>query len=99
MLLNTWPYYNLYFILREYMEIGSNGFFHTDLVGRQYMCYLLSRSATLQLILMDGDAKVHKEGIVGTISARDAVAFPVRFQCLIFRTCTLHKKILNKHIR
>lgn len=62
---------------REYLETGSSGFFHTDLVGRRYMCYLLSRSAKLQLILMDGDTNVHTDGIVGSISARDAVAFPV----------------------
>lgn len=41
------------------------------------MCYMLSRCAKLQLVLMDGDTKVHKEGIVGSISARDAVAFTV----------------------
>lgn len=64
-------------IFREYTEIGTNGFFHTDLVGRRYMCYMLSRSAKLQLILMDGDSNVHAEGIVGSISARDAVAITV----------------------
>lgn len=63
--------------------MGSSGFFHTDLVGRRYLCYMLNRSAKLQLVLIEGDTKVHKEGIVGSISARDAVAFPVSF-CLIF---------------
>lgn len=67
------------------MEVGESGFFHTDLVGRRYMCYMLGRSAKLQLILIEGDTKVHKTGIVGSISARDAVAFDVsKFnKCLV----------------
>lgn len=62
---------------REYSEIASHCFLHCDLVGQHFMCYMLSRTGKLQMLRLDGLKGVHKNGVIASIPARDAVALQV----------------------
>lgn len=65
---------------REYLEVASHGFLHIDLVGDTYLCYLLARTAKLQLIRLEqkSSSQLHIFGTALSIPAKDAVCLHVR---------------------
>lgn len=59
---------------REYLEMATHGFMHTDLIGQTFICYLLRQSAKLQLVRLEAAAAEKPIfGIVTSIPAKDAV--------------------------
>ncbi|XP_075158873.1 anaphase promoting complex subunit 1 [Haematobia irritans] len=66
---------NTYGNNREFCEMSSKAFIHTDLVGQIYLCYLLPRSCKLQMVLLNNynsdDLQISTKSI--TIVAKDAV--------------------------
>lgn len=62
----------------EFKEIASKGFLHTDFIGQKYICFLLSKSCKLNLLMIDRMSGVNKLifGSTSSIVAKDAVALP-----------------------
>ncbi|XP_037936242.1 anaphase-promoting complex subunit 1 [Teleopsis dalmanni] len=60
---------------REFCEISSKAFLHTDLLGETFLCYLLSRSSKLQLVRLTNYPKkiLQISTMSTTIPAKDAV--------------------------
>lgn len=69
--------FNIDIPCREFSEVASHCFLHCDLVGQNFLCYMLSRIGKLQMLRLDGLKAVHKNGLVASIPARDAVALQV----------------------
>ncbi|KAL9886530.1 anaphase promoting complex subunit 1 [Glossina fuscipes fuscipes] len=59
---------------RDFIELASKAFIHTDLVGQIYLCYLLPRSCKLQMVrLSNYNTKDLQISTVSTsVSAKDA---------------------------
>ncbi|XP_017115012.1 anaphase-promoting complex subunit 1 [Drosophila elegans] len=66
---------NTYGTQREFCEMASRAFIHTDLVGQTFLCYLLARSCRLQLVRLTGygSSEVQLSTLASTLSAKDAV--------------------------
>ncbi|XP_034650000.1 anaphase-promoting complex subunit 1 [Drosophila subobscura] len=66
---------NTYGTQREFCEMATRGFIHTDLVGQTYMCYLLARSCRLQMVRITGygSTDVQLSTMASTLPAKDAV--------------------------
>lgn len=63
----------------EYHEMATKGFIHTDFIGQQYLCFLLSRSFKLNLLYIEqrkNNLQMPIFGSVTTITAKDAVCLP-----------------------
>lgn len=60
---------------REFCEMATRAFIHTDLVGQTYLCYLLARSCRLQLVLLNGydTSELQLSTLASTLPAKDAV--------------------------
>lgn len=60
---------------REFCEMATRAFIHTDLVGQTYLCYLLPRSCRLQLVLLGGynTSDLQLSTLASTLPAKDAV--------------------------
>ncbi|XP_032594835.1 anaphase-promoting complex subunit 1 [Drosophila grimshawi] len=70
---------NTYGTQREFCEMATRAFIHTDLVGQTYLCYLLARSCRLQLVLLNGydtDEPLQLSTLAATLNAKDAVGLP-----------------------
>uniref|UniRef100_A0A1I8M2U1 Uncharacterized protein n=1 Tax=Musca domestica TaxID=7370 RepID=A0A1I8M2U1_MUSDO len=67
---------NTYGNSRDFCEISSKAFIHTDLVGQTYLCYLLPRSCKLQMVRLNNyDSKnLNIATMCTSIVAKDAVA-------------------------
>ncbi|EDV34305.1 uncharacterized protein Dana_GF21034 [Drosophila ananassae] len=66
---------NTYGTQREFCEMASRAFIHTDLVGQTFLCYLLARSCRLQLVRLTGYgcSEIQISTLASTLSAKDAV--------------------------
>ncbi|KAH8419854.1 hypothetical protein KR009_003297 [Drosophila setifemur] len=66
---------NTYGTQREFCEMATRAFIHTDLVGQTFLCYLLARSCRLQLVRLTGygSSEVQLSTLASTLSAKDAV--------------------------
>ncbi|XP_017050802.1 anaphase-promoting complex subunit 1 [Drosophila ficusphila] len=66
---------NTYGTQREFCEMATRAFIHTDLVGQTFLCYLLARSCRLQLVRLTGygGSEVQLSTLASTLSAKDAV--------------------------
>ncbi|EDW62517.1 anaphase-promoting complex subunit 1 [Drosophila virilis] len=66
---------NTYGTQREFCEMATRAFIHTDLVGQTYLCYLLPRSCRLQLVLIHGydTSELQLSTMASTLPAKDAV--------------------------
>lgn len=66
---------NTYGTQREFCEMATRAFIHTDLVGQTYLCYLLARSCRLQLVLLNGynTSELQLSTLASTLPAKDAV--------------------------
>ncbi|XP_017852968.1 anaphase-promoting complex subunit 1 [Drosophila busckii] len=60
---------------REYCEMATRAFVHTDLVGQTYLCYLQARSSRLQMVLLSGynTDELQLSTLPSTLPAMDAV--------------------------
>ncbi|XP_055843307.1 anaphase-promoting complex subunit 1 [Episyrphus balteatus] len=60
---------------KEFCEIATKAFVHVDLIGQTYLCFLLPRSAKLQLVRIVNfdEENTQIEGEIFSIAARDAV--------------------------
>ncbi|TDG41004.1 hypothetical protein AWZ03_012572 [Drosophila navojoa] len=66
---------NTYGTQREFCEMATRAFIHTDLVGQTYLCYLLARSCRLQMVLINGydTSELQLSTLASTLPAKDAV--------------------------
>ncbi|KAL7744257.1 hypothetical protein ACLKA6_009216 [Drosophila palustris] len=66
---------NTYGTQREFCEMATRAFIHTDLVGQTYLCYLLARSCRLQMVLLNGydTSDLQLSTLASTLPAKDAV--------------------------
>ncbi|XP_060661715.1 anaphase-promoting complex subunit 1 [Drosophila nasuta] len=66
---------NTYGTQREFCEMATRAFIHTDLVGQTYLCYLLARSCRLQMVLLNGynTSELQLSTLASTLPAKDAV--------------------------
>lgn len=64
---------------RDYCEMASHGFLHEDIVGQQFMCYILSRSSKMFMVRLEKSNDVDKVifGMTNAIKAKDAASLPV----------------------
>lgn len=72
--------YNIYLSSnREFCEISSKAFIHTDLVGQTFLCYLLQRSCKLQMVRLNhcDNNELQITSVPLTVVAKDAVALQV----------------------
>ncbi|XP_023295773.2 anaphase-promoting complex subunit 1 [Lucilia cuprina] len=67
---------NTYGNNRDFCEISSKAFIHTDLVGQTFLCYLLPRSCKLQMVRLNNfeNKDLQISTIPMTVVAKDAVA-------------------------
>lgn len=73
-LINKYLYSN-----RDFCEISTKAFIHTDLVGQTFLCYLLPRSCKLQMVRINNfeNKELQISTIPMTVVAKDAVALEV----------------------
>ncbi|KAH8304880.1 hypothetical protein KR018_006035 [Drosophila ironensis] len=66
---------NTYGRQRDFCEMATRAFIHTDLVGQMFLCYLLARSGRLQLVRLTGygTSEVQLSTLASTLPAKDAV--------------------------
>ncbi|XP_033168826.1 anaphase-promoting complex subunit 1 [Drosophila mauritiana] len=66
---------NTYGTQREFCEMATRAFIHTDLVGQTFLCYLLARSCRLQLVRLTGyeSGELQLSTLASTLAAKDAV--------------------------
>lgn len=64
---------------RDFCEISTKAFIHTDLVGQTFLCYLLPRSCKLQMVRLNcvDNKDLQISTIPMTVVAKDAVALEV----------------------
>ncbi|TMW48346.1 hypothetical protein DOY81_006572 [Sarcophaga bullata] len=67
---------NTYGNNREFCEISTKAFIHTDLVGQTFLCYLLQRSCKLQMVRLNhcDNNELQITSVPLTVVAKDAVA-------------------------
>lgn len=58
---------------RDFCEISSTAFLHTDLVEKDYLCYLLPRTSKLQFIPLEKTSNGNQFGKISTVFAKDAI--------------------------
>lgn len=56
--------------------MASSGFLHTDMIGQEYLCFLLVKSAKLNLVKMETNIKTVFKSTY-SLSAKDAVVLNV----------------------
>lgn len=66
------------------LEPASKGFYHTDWIGRRYLCYLLPRQGKLFLVEMDKSGGGVGQGSIEVIEAKEAICLPVSLLLLLF---------------
>ncbi|KAJ6638177.1 Anaphase-promoting complex subunit 1 [Pseudolycoriella hygida] len=60
---------------KEYYEMATHGFIHVDLIDQTYLCYVLARSNSLQLMRLEksNTADTPIFGMITSVPAKDAV--------------------------
>lgn len=73
----------------EYHEMASSGFLHTDIIGQNFLCFMLAKSYKLNLISINKITQLNTPifGTMSTISAKDAVALPKMNMIAVLAPC------------
>ncbi|XP_055370778.1 anaphase-promoting complex subunit 1 isoform X2 [Condylostylus longicornis] len=60
---------------KDFCEVASLAFMHTDLIGQVYLCYLLPRTGKLQLSRLEKTSSPNTQifGMISSLPAKDAV--------------------------
>ncbi len=77
-LLNNFKIPIFLFNSSEFHEMASSGFLHTDMIGQKYLCFLLPKSAKLNLVKIEINSKnaLILKSTYG-LTAKDAVVMDV----------------------